>query len=238
VKVLGLDFETTGLDVKNDRVIEIGAALFDTDRGVPLSIQSQFVSIPKDIKLSQEIVALTGVTDEDLVSYGVDPCEAFSRLVSLINEADAVLAHNGKNYDFPLMVHELNRHGMGSLLKPDILFVDSQYDVPYPKHIQTRKLEYLASEHGFLNPFAHRALFDVLTMIKVVSKYSWDEVLSMAHQKDILLRAVVSFDDKDKAKARGYQWDGDRRFWLKKVKENQVLVETKEAPFKIQVLEF
>lgn len=236
MRVLGLDFETTGLDVKNDRVVEIGAALFDIGRPSPLKVLSQFVYAATYPKLSSEIVALTGIRQEDLDAFGLVPGEVFPTLVEMINQADAVVAHNGKKFDFLMLASELKRLELTH--KPDILFIDTSVDLPYPSTITTRKLTHLAAEHGFLNPFAHRALFDVLTMHEILRKYSWDEVLSLAHQKDVTVRAVVKFEERDLAKARGYRWDGERKFWLKLIKENQVSTETQEAPFKIQVLEF
>ena len=46
--------------------------------------------------------------------------------------------------------------------------------------IKTRSLPYLAADHGFLNPFPHRALFDVMTMIQIAGMYDINEILKYA----------------------------------------------------------
>jgi len=77
-------------------------------------------------------------------------------------------------------------------------------DVPSPPQITTRKLAHLAAEHGFLNPFAHRAVFDVLTMLKILSCYPIENVIISSNQPLMKLVALVAFDGRYKAKARGF----------------------------------
>ena len=91
-----------------------------------------------------------------------------------------------------------------------------------PPAITTRKLTHLAAEHGFLNPFPHRAVSDVLTMLKVLSHYDIAPVLESARQPSFTVKACVSYDDREKAKARGYRWDAARKIWTKIVKGHRL----------------
>jgi DNA polymerase III subunit epsilon len=121
--------------------------------------------------------------------------------------------------------------------------IDTLTDIPFASEPDSRKLKYLAGDHGFLNPFAHRAVFDVLTMLKVLSHYPIDKVLEYAKAPMITIRAVVDFNNKDKAKARRFSWEkiGDKTYpkmWVKRIKEFQLEEEKKAmAPFQVGVLE-
>lgn len=63
-RFVAFDCETTGLDARNDRVIELGAVLFEG--GEPVAHFSELVKI--DERLSPFISRLTGITDDDLAT--------------------------------------------------------------------------------------------------------------------------------------------------------------------------
>ena len=46
MKIAAIDLETTGLDPNTDKVIEVGACLFDWDAQGPLKLYSEFVQHP------------------------------------------------------------------------------------------------------------------------------------------------------------------------------------------------
>jgi DNA polymerase-3 subunit epsilon len=95
----------------------------------------------------------------------------------------------------------------------------------------TRKLVHLAAEHGFINPFAHRAMFDVLTMLMIFQRYDPAAALALAKEPVVTLKACVSYDDREKAKSRGYRWK-DRQ-WLKAVRASEVEPERKDCGFTV-----
>lgn len=231
MKVLGIDFESTWTDPVNPkeaRITEIGVCLMDWETQTPLEVFSTLVYDDSYPKSPPELVELTGITDEMLISRGVPPEVAFRDLINLINECDYVVAHNGNEFDKPLCLSEFMRYGFRLPEKP---WIDTKTDIKYPKHIKTRKLTHLAADHGFANPFAHRALFDVLTMLKILSFYPIEGVIELSKEPLVHCIARVSFQDKDKAKSRGYYWDGDKRAWFKPLKESEFSKEENEAPF-------
>lgn len=226
---LGLDFETTGLDTKADRVIEVGAILWDPHRKVPLKIFNEMVKVDRD--LSPIITNLTGITDEDLDKWGHDSSAIFGQLDHMIRRCDYVVAHNGNSFDKPFYENECERHDLHIIEKP---WLDSRLDVPYPDDkSQSKKLSHLAMEHGFLNPFPHRALSDVLTMLKVVSYYDPDSIIEFKNAPNVTVRALVNFDNKDKAKARGYHWEAKKKIWYKTMKQSELNREIEQADFKV-----
>lgn len=233
MRLLGLDFETTGLDPKSDRVIEIGAVLWDTDEQKPLAIASEMISGPSP---SEEITRITGIKKTHLDTYGIGSSLAFARLLGMFEHADAVVAHNAP-FDRGFLEQECQRHG---LEMPKVLWIDTSVDVPYPPHVQTRKLTHLAADHGFANPFAHRAAFDVLTMLKILACYSTEQVVALAKEPNVTLVAQTTqpWHDGGKsneaAKARGYRWDGALKVWKKNVKKSQVAAELVAKEFRVE----
>lgn len=231
---LGVDFETTGLNVKEDRIIEVGAVLWDTIRKRPLTILNELVWDDTYPELPSEVVSITGITEDDLKKYGRRPLEVLCALLAIAGEADLLVAHNGTNFDKPLLEAELER--VGAHPSEPLEWIDSSVDVPYPESVSTRKLTHLAAEHGFVNPFAHRAVFDVLTMLHIMSKYDAKEILALSKSPSITIRAVVTFAEKEQARTRGYRWNAEQKWWVKTVKEVNLEKEM-TAPFKIQILE-
>lgn len=230
MKILGLDFETTGLNSATDRVIEIGAVVWETNKKKPMALMSELVKV--EAQLSQEIINITGIDDEMLESYGINGESAFGKLIELIDTCDCIVAHNAK-FDRSFFEMEVKRYGLDidcSKLK----WVDTCMDVPYPESIQTRKLSYLAAEHGILNTNAHRALFDVIVMLNVLKNYSIDEVLKRAQSPSVNVIAKVSFSEKDKAKDLGFRWNKDDKIWFKEFK--QLDLQSKNFPFEIDVI--
>lgn len=229
--VLGLDFETTGLDTEKDSIIEIGAVLWDAKAKTPVRIGSMFINWLPQVTLTDEIVRLTGITDSFLENFGAEPASTLQDLINEIKNVPFVIAHNGTNFDKPILASNLKRCGLDM---PETKWIDSSVDVPYPPHITTRKLVHLAAEHGFLNPFAHRATFDVLTMLMVVSKYDIEEIAATAAIPSVTLQAVVGFAEKDAAKSRGFRWNKASGQWVKTVKENKIEEEMRSYPFRVQ----
>src|SRR4051812_39067608 len=94
MKILGIDFETTGLDAQKDRITEAGFVLWDSDSRQPVRITGFLVKTP--IPVSEEIAQLTGITNTMLQTYGVDPGPARAAMIALCKQADYFCAHNAE----------------------------------------------------------------------------------------------------------------------------------------------
>jgi DNA polymerase-3 subunit epsilon len=234
--LLGLDLETNSDDVKTAEIVEIGMVLWDTDTETPIVMEDILVY---GHHISVESFAIHGITNQDTTLYGQSIDFAIERYKKLCRKAEYIVAHNGNEFDKPILDRSVRNSSpwieeMADA--PSNPWIDTMTDVPYPEAIKTRKLTYLAAEHGFLNPFSHRAVFDVLTMFRVLSRYDINEVIRLANEPIKTCYAQVSFDDKQKAKDRGYHWDADKKKWFKKMKESQAKTEKEQAPFPIAIL--
>ena len=143
MKILGLDFETTGLDTATTRVIEIGAVLWDTDRKMPLELLSCLILHPATdgVVISKEISELTGIRIEDVRDHGVPPLQAFQALNEVMPRAEYVVAHNGTFFDKPIYVEEVKRLNIDEVAKSNARpWIDTRFDVASSgdQHTQAR----------------------------------------------------------------------------------------------------
>jgi DNA polymerase-3 subunit epsilon len=230
MEVLGIDVETTGLDFATDRITEISAVLWDTERKIPLKFYSTLVKEDDRPKINDSEV-VTIITDEMIEKYGVRPTTVLAPLTFLFQKVDVIVAHNGNKFDRPML--EMFYKGYDCTF-PTNVWIDTMTDIKYPQHCISRNLLYLAAFHGFVNPFPHRSLFDVVTMLKVLSFYDIQDILDRAQSPIVSLKAAVSYEDKDLAKAAGFKWDPDLKIWYMELKECDITEEWKRnLPFKV-----
>jgi DNA polymerase III epsilon subunit-like protein len=230
--ICGIDFESTGLSFEEDRITEIGAALVDWDTLTPLKLMSTLVNPERPIP--PEITKITGITDELVDLYGKSEKQAFAELHDLMSYADYAAAFNGSRFDQPFYLAACSRLGV----EPSgIFWLDLSSDVKWPPEITTRNLRHLASEFGFCNPFAHRALFDVMTMFKTVQGLSLDAIIARAAEPTLYVQAIVSFKDNQKAKDHSFRWHPDSKRWWRSYKLSDFEAVKDTYDFPIQMLE-
>lgn len=231
---VGLDFETTGLDTSKDRIIEIGAILWEANKKIIINAFSTFVWDWSYPQISEEIEEIVGVNKEDIQEYSILPTEAMKRLLKMCQGADYLVAHNANAYDRLIMESEMKR--LGFVSGESLEWIDSRTDLPLPKRIVGRKLVHVAAEHHIVNPFAHRALTDTLTMLQLMSLYNAEEIVKRSKSPSVIVRALVSYENRADASSRGYQWNPNLKEWRKLIKECDLIQETQNVPFKTQVI--
>lgn len=239
-KVLGIDFETTGLNTAEDAIIEVGAVVWDWPTKTPLEMYSEFV-LPRKEKLpiTDEIVKITGIRQEWLELLGVSFLDAAVKLHSMClrHKIEYVFAHNGENFDRPLFKSEAARCLGGAEENHPLVklpWIDTRSDLPHASEPESRRLRHLALDAGFINPFEHRAVFDVLTMMKVAGDFDLQEIIAMSKVPWVTVRALVDYDNREKAKELRFSWEkiGDKTYpkmWVKKIRENQLSAEMERA---------
>lgn len=255
MRLLGVDCETTGLDVKTERITELGAVLWDTDMRAPVWFFSHFLfddsietllKSPEKVRgetRSEMVARISGFTLEFLQEFGRVPYTVFSDLDHFCENTaiDYIVAHNGRDFDIPLLAAEMDRHGVKEPRFTQKTLVDTKYDLPWKVQPDSLKLKHLAMEANFINPFPHRAVTDVLTMFKVLDQFPIEEVVEFMKIPSQIIRAMVPHPKndqgkgKDLAKAAGFRWQeiGYKRFdncWVKLIKVNKLEEEKARLP--------
>ena len=232
--LLGIDLETDSLDVESCRVLEIGAVLWDVDSNQPVTVLDFLIRPDDDYSVPEPITQLTGISDEMIRAVGVDLHWALERIEWLTGPAVAYVAHNGIVFDRPIMERVSKGCGLAQWTpNPNLPWIDTMIDPPYPAAMQSRKLAYLAADHGIAPTFAHRAMFDVLTMMQILSHYDIDPLIEQARSPLVQARAAVTYDNRAQASARGYHWDADRRAWLKQIRACNLEQERANSEFSV-----
>ncbi len=223
--VLGLDLETSGLDKKECDILEFGAALWSVKEKRPVCLFSKF---NRDFKseIPLEIENLIGLKAAEIRKWGKPLRECLEELSSLIEAADYIIAHNGTSFDKPFLEDAYKSIGFKM---PETKWIDTQTDLPFPDSVGTRKLSYLACEHGFINPFPHRAITDVLTTLKLMAQYDFEAVMAIANTPLVQVVAQVSYDERHKPRQAGFRWDSQRKFWYLDIR--QALIPARDFNF-------
>jgi DNA polymerase III subunit epsilon len=237
--VLGLDFESTDNDPQTCRITEIGAILFEIQSHQFVKVMSELIYAPDYAESAPGAVESSGITDEMLIRWGSDAKRSLEVLLDLMQRADFIVAHNGLNFDQPLLSAEVARHG---LLMPTVPWIDTLQDIPYPPKTTSKRLDHLVSDHNIPwdRRLSHRAVFDVAKMLLLLSAYDFEQILQYRNIPWVALRALTTVPWRDKgvsnarAKRLGFRWQevGGRVYrdsWVKLAKENEVESEIAKA---------
>lgn len=223
--LLSLDFETTGLDRNSDRIIEVGAVLYSTTQGQQLMTQGYLVD--HEVPISEEITKITGIKKGMIDRFGLSSKTGLTMLLNMVDMCEAIIGQNIVDFDMPFLENWVLREK--EILSPRLV-IDTKTDLP---GAESKHLGYMAADHGFLNPFPHRAVSDCMTVLKLASFYDIEKVVERAKSPRIYLAAEVTFENNYLAKKRQYKWHPDLKMWWKVVKELDLETEIKEAPFTV-----
>lgn len=240
-KVFILDFEATGVDPMDARTLEVAIYSYGIETKQAHPIYCSVVYSSEYPVVSKEVLDLTGISNEEL-EKGVHPKEVFEKLCSLFqpmpgDRGTVIVAHNGNTYDRILFEQECRRYG---ITPPELVWVDTMRDLPYDAHC--RKLSHMTLDHGFIvDPSTlHRASADVELVAKILSKYDFKELFKRATAKKVIVKAVVSYDEREKAKAKGFHWgqiQGEaKKGWIKEVIESELSKEKLGWDFPISLV--
>lgn len=208
-----VDVETTGINPESDKIIEIGVLEFAVDQDFNCNIVSMYSGLEDPQQsLKPEIVKLTHLTDEVLRGKQIQ----WDAVRQYFDRASIVVAHNCA-FDRAFLT---SHPGLGDV---DVHWACSIKHVDWEKKgFRSRALNYLAADHGFVNPFAHRALFDCASTFRLVAPHM-KELMENSYQREFRVFATgAPFDMKQKLKERAYMWDPAQRVWFKNILEHSL----------------
>ena len=227
--LLSLDFETTGLDVVKDRVIEFGAVLYSTTQKKCLDNQGMLVK--SDVPVTAEITSITGITQAAVDRFGYDSENILDIIIDMADQADAIIGYNVKRFDRRVFNEWCIRIKGGTVATSP--WIDLYTDLPW--QVPVGKLGHVAADHGILNLFPHSALADAQTVLAIAEKYDPQILLDRSQSPVVILRSHQDRSQNELVKKAKFRWNPERKIWWKPVKEIDVDEVLKTFQFQVSI---
>lgn len=205
--VVFFDTETTGLDAERCRIIELAAIRIEQDDPGTFHITDGadlFIRLPEGRTIPDEIVKLTGITDEMLEAEGVTEAEAaviFTNMISFKRGPVLLVAHNAQ-FDLCFTREMLWKHACdgeemfeaADYLDSLTVFKDRR---AYPHRLENAIAAYKLED---MVQNSHRAIDDVTALLEVCR--------AMDDERADLLTYVNVFGYNPKYGVNGRRLDG------------------------------
>ena len=204
-----LDTETTGLDPKADKVIQLAMikVLYD-DEGI-VEITDEIFDQMEDpgAPLDPKITGLTGITDEHLKGQKIDR----AAVSAFIDGVDLFIAHNAA-FDRKFMENNFKECGFDN-----VNWACSISDVNWDSRVSgSAKLELLVLSRGYVYP-SHNAQADIRATAFILNQAFEQEtsvmndILESLERPHVMVMATgLPFGSQEPLKAAGFKWSPDR----------------------------
>ena len=214
--LLIVDTETTGTDPARDRIVEIGAVLWSVANGCALATWSDLVTGE-----GNEAEAINRIPAAAL-ACGVERSAAMGTLRALARRANVAVAHNAA-FDRAFLAEDLG-----------LPWVCSMDDLAWPRAVSGRNLAAIALAHDVGIVTAHRAVADCTILARLFERvtelgHDVGEMVRRGLRPKATYQAMVSYADRELAKAAGFAWDGTAKRWTRRLAPDDAAA----LPFKV-----
>ncbi|MCI4666544.1 MAG: 3'-5' exonuclease [Bacteroidia bacterium] len=192
LRMVVFDTETTGLNIQNDRILEIGAVAI---RNGEIWIKDSFeLLVSAERKPGMESISVHGLLPGEVRMGGEDELEAIKKLLNYI-QADVLIAHH-IYFDVSMVEMVLRRLGMEKFFlfnpKIDTAFMAQKLDQAsrrnYPQEASNYGLDELCKRYNISMEDRHRAWGDAMITAKLFLKLSHEFYL---REKNLLKHITV-----------------------------------------------
>lgn len=185
--IVVLDTETTGLDFKNDKIIELSAVRIISENGniTVTDEMDEFIKLPAGKTIPLEIQKLTGITNEILLAHGKSSADVSKKFAGLFRDNKILVIAYNAQFDMNFIFYFLLENNFVSILKK-INMLDA-YTIYKDRHEYPHKLENAIVKYNLGNKVvnSHRAIDDTLALIEVLK--------AMAEEEDDLHKYINLF---------------------------------------------
>lgn len=209
MKALIVDTETTGLvppPAGKDVCIEVGCVLYDLVLAVPIASFSSLIQAEKNDAEHVNRIPVSALRE------ALAPAGVWEWFKGFSSRADILLAHNA----------DFDRGFVPVDATSGAPWVCTKFHVDWPQGKPGDHLVHLALAHGVGVMDAHRAITDCETIARLLTRVHKDgqdlvRLIQRAMRPRKKVAAVVSYDERDKARAAGFAWDGTARLWWREM---------------------
>ena len=234
MNLLLLDTETTGIDAKKFRVVEVAAAIYNVETRCILWHHGSLCSVPDGHEWDPVARRVNGISDESLAALVASQLgDGWERILQAARAADvtAVVAHNTE-FD--------KSHAAESCPKlvEEFGWICSKDDFKYPQEGTGRRLDYLCADHRIVSigPFRHRAFWDVLLIAAMFNLIpDLEDQVRRALVPKAEFRGLHAYEQNEEAKKHGFRWvnESGKKGWFAKLPVSTPTDPTPERPFSI-----
>lgn len=154
-----LDLETTGLDTRRDRIVELAVLRLSPSGDVEERVRRFNPGIP----IPPEATAVHGIADADVAQD--PPFAARARSLADLLEPCDLAGFNIRRFDLPMLLEEFQRSGVDFPMEGRrTVDVQAIYHALEPRDLSAAARYYLGREHED----AHSALGDIRTTLEVL----------------------------------------------------------------------
>ena len=175
------DFETTGLDSSQDRIIEVGAVRWE---GMKVVDEFSYLIQP-EMPLSQEVINITGITDEMLEGQPLwqDILPKFLKFF----DGSILVAHNAE-FDMGFLRTSCLRQGYQLEWPAFCTLKMARQALP---HLESKSLDALAAHYELQFEARHRSIGDVKVTTSVLESMLQHELADLQTWQDVQPFAVT-----------------------------------------------
>ena len=200
-----VDVETTGLLPETDRIVEVGCVLWSVEHRCIICAWSDLV-----VGDGNAAEAINRIPPAAL-PHGIEIDSAIN-LLHAHAMADALVSHRA----------EFDRSFLEAAgFRSQVPWICSKFDIEWPRSKVGDGLVPTALAHGVGVTRAHRALTDCLTLAylfeRVAESHDLGPLLERALRPKATFQALVSYDEREMAKSAGFQWDGAKKRWTRRM---------------------
>lgn len=222
MKLLITDLETTGLNPKQDKIIEVGAVLYSVEH--QCTLQQLSTLLPCEENPAESINKINHLATAEVSNNAL-----LQIYKEWVKEADYMVAYNA----------EFEKSWLKGITK-EKPWICAYEDIIWPGNHKKTNLVATALNHGVGVSIAHRALADCQILAQLFDRMTnLSDMIEMA-----LLRACeakykviakVSYDENQKAKNEQFRWEKETKRWYKVMRESEYQQEKDKYDFKTEV---
>ena len=200
-RILLLDTETSGLDPAVDHLLEVGLVVWSVEHRCILEAGSWILRAP-----GNPAEHLNGIPPA-ILAEGRQREPVVAAVRRLAEGCSAIVAHNG----------EFDRLWLPELAGS---WIDSAWDLDWPRAGADRRLVSLALAHGLAVLDAHRALTDCILLARLLERvgelgHDVAQLLERAVRPKVRVVSLLPYstDNVATVKAAGFRWRPESKEW-------------------------
>jgi DNA polymerase-3 subunit epsilon len=209
------DTETTGLKIEEGaKAVEFAVTLFCTKTRSLVSSCSTILYHDQNPQEHTNRIPL-----ETLTLHNWPKTLEVGLMHDMMMRADYIIAHKAA-FDRPFVNLIFQEYNLS--VPAEGKWICSLESMEFPHQTGSKKLTHLAADHGIFVVGSHRALQDTLTLAHLLLLIpNLEDQINNALIPRFIYNALVSFDQKEDAKAIGFAWHPEPKKWQRKLTEEE-----------------